>query len=532
MDLHRVRRLATTLVASQLRSGRSSSNPKSFFGQPQLIAFVDAFLFLTAFALAAGALRSSSLTSGDVAALANALLPFLPIIAVGVVVVAGVMFELTTTAKFAGSDAANWLPLDPSDYVAASASAIAYTYSPAVALVLGGLLPFSFFGGSLPLYLLTVVLTILALFEGAILVEMVRAVSQRASSVAVGRRGHVGLVLRAVVLIIVILALQLAFNPIFLLGIAQRLSAVGVVTAVVPFFWSSEALSLWASGLLPLGIAFAVAQFGFVVLLVYLAADLRVRYWVLAPTEVRLEAHRYAARNPVLALLGLSAAESALVSKDFKGLVRRREMLPTLVVPIVLVILILIEGATFGVFGSVIWVGWVGGFFALLLGGTSVGQERKALQSLYAYPISVGSIARAKATYVLLPSLLISVALALSVGLFFRLGPGPDLALLLLMVAVSVALTFWGLAFATRFSDFQDRPRPQFLRPGGMLVATGSGMVLLFGILVPGTFALLFPSALSVPLALVCALFAIGASALAVFWTVSGFERLFRELPF
>jgi len=532
MDLHRVRRLAGTLVASQLRAGRSSSDPKSPFGQPALIASVDLVLFLATFGLALGAVRASALTGAQSAALGNGLLPFLPLVAVGVVLVAGVMFELTTTAKFAGSDAANWLPVTPAEYVSASASAIAYTYSPAVALALGGLLPFALLGGIVPTYLATALFSVLALFEGAVLVEMVRSATQRASSVGAGRRGQVSLVLRALVLVVVILALQLAFNPVFLLGLAQRLSAVGLVTSIVPFFWSTQALSRMASGDLEFGLAFAAGQVVFVAILVYFSGELRVRYWVPSPTEVRLDEHRYAARNPLLSLLGLSAPESALVAKDLKGLVRRREMLPTLVLPVVLVILVLVVGAAFGEFGSVVWVGWVAGFFALLIGGTSLGQERRALQSLYSYPLSVGSIVRAKVTFVLLPSVVVAVALALVVGFVFGFPPSGVVGVLALGVGLSIVLTFWGLVFASRYSDFQERPRPQFLRPGGMLAATGSGMVLLFAILIPGTFALLYPSSASVPLALLCAALALGIGSLAAYWTVSGFRELFRELPF
>jgi hypothetical protein len=532
MDLHRVRRLATTLVASQLRAGRSSSDPRSFFGRPELIASVDVVLFLGTLGLSDAAVRASSFSRGELASLGNAFLPLLPLIAVGVVLLAGVMFELTTTSKFAGSDAANWLPLSPAEYVSASASAIAYTYSPAVAIALGGLLPFALFGGTLVTYLLTVFFSAVALFEGAVLVEMVRSATQRVSSVAAGRRGQVSLVIRAVALILVILALQLAFNPVFLLGVAQRLSAVGFVTSLIPFFWSTEALTQWAAGNPGIGVGFAAGQLAFVAALLYLASELRRRYWVPAPTEVRLEAHRYAARNPLLALLGLTAAESALVSKDLKGLVRRREMLPTLVVPIVLVILVFVEGSALGGFVSVVWVGWVAGFFSLLISGTSIGQERKALQSLYAYPISSGNLVRAKATYVLVPSLLVAVSLSLVVGFFFGLPAGDVLAVLLLVIAVSVVLTFWGLVFASRFSDFQDRPRPQFMRPGGMLAATGTGMLLLFAILVPGTLAILIPSASSLPLGFLSAALAVGVGGLAVYWTVSGFRRLFRQVPF
>ena len=532
MTLHHVRRLAGTLVASQLRSGRSSSDPKSFLGKPALIGTVDALLFLGVFGLTFAGIRAGGLSTGDALAFGNGLFPFLPIIAVGVVLVSGFMFELTTTAKFAGSDAANWLPLTPREYVAASSSAIAYTYSPAVALVLGASLSIALVAGSFSTFLVVAGLTVLALFEGALLVEMVRATSQRTSSVGSGRRGPFVLVLRALLLVVVVLAFQLAFNPVILLAVATRFSALGVVTAVVPFFWSTEAVTQWTAGHGALAGAFAAAQVAFLALLLYIAAALRVRYWTPSPAEVRLEEHRYAARNPVLALVGLTAVESALVTKDLKGLVRRRELLPTLVVPVVLGILVFVEGRALGGLVSVLWMGWVTGFFALLLGGTSLGQERRAIQSLYAYPLTVESIVRAKATFVLVPSLVVAVALSSFVGAFFGFSPPEVLGGMVLIGGVAVVLTFWGLAFGCRYADFQERPRPQFLRPGGTLAAAGSGMLILFAVLLPGVIALLAPSSDSGLLVAFAAAVAVGMGSLAVVWTYSGFRQLFREIPF
>jgi len=532
MELHRVQRLAATLVASLLRSGRSSSDPKSFFGRPALIGVIDLGLFAGVAAMAAVALGAATPPRDELSAFSNAFLPFIPLVAVSVVLLAGLMFELTTTAKFAGSDAANWLPISPGEYLAASVSAIAYTYSPAVAITLGALLPLSLAGGTGAVYGATVALAVAGLIEGALLIEMVRAATQRASSVTAGSRGRVNLFVRALVLILVILLLQFAFNPVFLLGLTQRLSTVALVTTVVPFFWSTEALTQWAAGNLELGAGFAVGQFAFIAALAYLASDLRERNWAPSPVEVRLEAHRYAARNPVLAAFGLSAAESALVGKDLKGLVRRREMLPTLVVPVVLVVLVLVEGGALGDLVSVLWIGWVAGFFSLLLAGTSVGQERKALQSLYAFPLSAESLVRAKAGFVLVPSFIVAFGLAVLVGVFFGLPPATFLGVLLLVVTISVVLTFWGLAFAARFSDFQERPRPQFLRPGGMIAATVSGMILLFAILTPGALALLYPSTLSIPLGMIALVLIVGLGGLAVYWTRSGFRELFRQLPF
>jgi len=537
MDLHRVRRLATVLIASQLRSGRADSNPKSLFGQPVFIALVDVGLFLVAAAAgfaAVSAVRSPSAppSSGTLlAAVANSVLPFLPLVGVGVVLVAGMMFELTTTTRFALSDAANWLPLGPAEYVAASTAAIAYTYSPAVALALGALFPVAVSVGQTPEFLLAAALSLLALVEGGFLIEMVRSVSQRAGTLAVGRGGRATVVVRAVLLLVVILALQLAFNPVLLYGFVERLRSAALVIAIVPFLWGTQALLELQAGQPAVAAGFALAEAGFAVLLLAIAARLRVRYWVPTSAEIRISSGDIARGHPWLAALGLNAPEAAVVSKDLRGLVRRREMLPALVVPFVLVVLLLVEGRSIGSFALVIWLGWVAGFFSLFLGAISVGQERRALQFLLATPIGPTGLFRAKVAALLIPTALTATVMAVAVGLYFGLGVEVLLGLVLLSLACAALLGLWGLAFAARFSDFQDRPRPQFLRPSAMLAATGSGMAILFSVVVPGAFALMGGGA-TLPALLVAALVALVFGGLAVFWARSGFVRLFRELPF
>jgi hypothetical protein len=532
VNLHRVGRLSRILVVSQVRSGRASSDPGSFFGRPYAIAFLDLAAFLGAFAVVAWGLESVRISTTNLATLANDVFPFLPLVSVAAVLIAGVMFELTNTARFSGSDAANWLPITPSEYVAASSAAIAYSYTPAIALLLGGLLPIAVAGGVAATYLLCAGLSAVGLYQGGVLVEMVRATTQRSSGFGSGRRGQLGIVFRAALLVVIILAFDLAFNPVFLLAFLQRFSTYSYVTALVPFLWSTRGLTAWVSGDRLLGSAFALAQLGFVGLLVYLAGALRVRFWVPAASEIQISPAVSARGHPFLAMLGLSPAEAAIVSKDLRGFVRRREMLPTLVVPIVLIVLMLVEGSAIGAFGSVLWMGWVAGFFALLLAVTSVGQERRSFQSFYAYPISARAVLRAKATAVLLPALVGAAAMAIVIGFVFALAPLAVAAFVLVNGAGAVLLTLWGLVFAARFSDFQERPRPQYLRPGAMLGAMGSGMVLLFAVLVPAALAVLSawgPDSLGFAAWTVA--FALAASALAIHWARTGFDRLFREIP-
>ena len=532
MDPHKVRRLAGVLIASQLRSGRSSSDPRSFLGQPAFIACADAAMFAVAFALAWSVVRSLPPNSGAFVAAVNSVLPFLPLAAVGIVVIAGTMFELTATARFSGSDAVNWMPLTPGEYVASSAGAISYTYSPAVALILGGLLAFSLATGAVGTFVLTLAMTVVALFEGAVLVEMVRSVSTRAGSVGSGRRGPAIFLMRAALLIAVILLFDLALNPVFLLGAVQQLSGFPALSAAIPFFWSSRALSEWISGQYLVASAFALGQVAFVGLLVLVAAQLRVRYWLPTPAEIRLDEHRYATNHALLSRVGLSRPETALVSKDLRGFVRRREMMPQLVVPIVLVLLLLIEGSGFGPLGTILWVVWVGGFFGLLVSVTSIGQERRSLQQLYAFPISGREVFHAKATAVLLPVTTGAVAMSVGIGLYARFAPASILGLIALTTGTAVILTFWGLVFAGRYSDFQDRPRPQFLRPSAMIGATLSGIALLAAIAVPGAFAVADPVLPNLGLAVASFGVAAVVAALAYSLARSGFDSLFREVPF
>ncbi|MGI0070639.1 MAG: hypothetical protein ACRECT_00945 [Thermoplasmata archaeon] len=525
MDLHKVRRLATVLVVSQLRMGRSSSNPKAVTGHPAILGAVDVGAFGAAFLV-------GSLIVGDLRGVISAALPFLPLAATGLVVVAGTMFELTTTAKFSGSDAVNWMPITPGEYVAGSSVAIAYTYSPAVALLLGGLLAVSVAEGAIAMFALAALVTVLALGEGALLVEMIRSASARMSGVGSGRRGSATFIARAALFLVVILVLDLALNPVVLYGAIQHLSAFPSIAAAVPLFWSSRALFEWTSGAAGLAIAFALAQLGFVVLLGFAAAGLRARYWVPSPPEVRLAAHRYAGVHPAFEGLGLSRPEIALAGKDLRGFVRRRELMPTLIVPIVITILLLVEGGSFGRLGTTIWIGWVTGFFALLLSLAAVGQERRAFQQLFAFPVTSDSVLRAKFAALMVPVGIWGIGIPVAVGLYYRLSSLSVVGLTVLSLGAATILTLWGLAFASRFSDFQDRPRPQFLRPSAMIGAMVSGIALLLVVVVPGAVAVADPSIATIAFAVASAGIGLAIGGAGYSLARSGFVALFREVPF
>jgi hypothetical protein len=493
MDAHRVRRLSGALLASELRSGRSLSDPRSLLGQPIVLAFIDVGAFVLMFALVSLGLRAlGPSVPGAVQTLSVQLLALLPILSVGAVLVAGVMFEFSTGSRFAASDAANWLPVTPTEYVVASSLAVSWVYSPAVAFILGIAGALAAALDLLPAFLLTAGLSVLALFEGGVLIEVLRAVTQRAASALSGRKGRVTLALRAGLLVIVILVFELAFNPLLLEGVLGAVAGVEAVSAVVPLFWATRAVAAFLAGDPLAAVAFALAQLAFVGVLLYAAAWVRVRLWAPAAPEVELAAHAFGGGHRTLSHLGLSSVESALVWKDLVGLVRRREMLPIVVTPLVLALVGFLQpgasgapGGGFDRMSMALWAAWVSGFFALMLSTTSLGQERRSVHTLFSFPISGRDLFRAKVVETCVLAAVLGAGLDAAVAVVAAL-PALAVATVAVVTAAAIAAgTFVGLTIATRYSDFQERPRPQFVRPWAMVVGMLGGIGVIFGMVLP-----------------------------------------------
>jgi hypothetical protein len=539
MRLHQVRRIAEVLVASQLRSGRSTSDPRSFFGRGISLLVYDSVAFLLMF-FAALSITNEIERVDPALAHSGALLlaPLLPMIALGVVLVAGVMFELTSTNRFATSDAVNWLPVSPREYVLGSTLAIAYSYSLTVSLALGAGLGVALPTGELPPFALAGSLAVLSLIEGGFLIEILRSTTQRVGSFLGKHTGRFALVARALVVVGVILMFQFLVNPVLLSELLSSLGSLALVSVFVPLLWGTHAVyEVFAGDWLAAGI-FASGQILVILLFGYLAAALRERFWAPTGTEMKLESHSYGAGHPWFASIGFRPVEATLMVKDFRGLTRRRELLPMLVLPIVLGVVGFLSGSTRGGrmaagFGNILWVAWIAGFYALLLSTTAIGQERRGLQNLYMYPVLPRSVFRAKVGGVVLIAAPFGLLWTAAAALWYSMSLEQVAALAVLVVLTALEGTFIGLLFAERYSDYQDRPRPQYLRPSAMVAALLLGVVVMFSTIIPidlwlgATFG-------GGSLGLLVVGGAVAAVALAVSFLLarSGMDRLMTEMPF
>jgi len=477
-----------------LRAGRSGRGGESFFRNPAFLAVVDAACFTVCGAIGlfvAGAVLA--LPPAQAAPLITAIreiLVFVPALVPSVVLVAGVLFELGASSKFASSDAINWLPVTQAEYVTASTLSIVYSYSlvPSVimGLTLGPALRLGY-GGT---WVEMLALSLVSLFYGGAIVEILRAAINRVSTVVMSRARRGALVLRLAATIGVILVVEVIFNFVFLIRLVGGFSSTLSAVEFLPVLWASLAVRASLVGDPALSVLFAAATVVFSVAMLWAAVRVRSRYWSPSSYQVNVTAGEY---KPVggpsffFSLFRLSPAEATLVRKDLKGLTRRRELLQYFAIPFVLAIVFIFEiffnpssGASRGASASdqlPIW--FVGGLFGLMISSISFGQEGRSAPLLYSLPLTAGQVLRAKIFTSSLLAMLATVFIYVVVTVIARPSPLAAVEDLVLAVAITAEEVLIGTAFGAKYPDFQERPRPRFVDPYGIIVMVIVGMAVM-----------------------------------------------------
>jgi len=497
--LGRIYAIASVLAKSQLRAGTSGRGAANLFRNPAIIAVIDVACFV-AFALVGYGVMGviSALPESVGAPLVTALLEslvFVPTLIPSVVLVAGVIFELSVSSKFASSDSINWLPVTQAEYVAASTFSVAYAYSVVPSVILGLTLWPAVSLGHGVTWVQMFLLSAVSLFYGGALVEILRAAINRVSSAVMQRARRGALVLRLAVSIAVILALQLVFNFYFLVELINKFTSSLTVVSFLPLLWASLAIRASLVGDVAQTAIYSAATVAFALAMLWTAIKVRARYWSPTPSVTAVTLREYtpgAGSGFGLSAFGLAPVELTLVRKDLKGLARRREMLQYFSIPFVIGIIFILQlffnpAITTASAGSTkvptvfdqlpIW--FVGGLFGLIISSISFGQEQKSATLLYALPLTAKQVLRAKLFVALLLTMAATVGIFVVVTLITRPAPLVVVENFAVAVAISAEEVCIGLAFGARYPDFQERPRPRFLDPLGIIVMIILGMVVL-----------------------------------------------------
>jgi hypothetical protein len=484
-----------------------------------------------------------------VTALAESLV-FVPTMIPSVVLVAGTLFELSASSKFASSDSINWLPVTQAEYVMGSTLSIAYSYSVVPSAILGLTLWPSVklgYGGT---WAEMALLSCVSLFYGGAIVEVLRAAINRVSTVVMKRARRGALVLRLAVTIGVILVLQIIFNFVFLIDLVSRFTSALSVVAFLPVLWASLAVRASLVGDTASSALYSAATVVFAGGVLWVAVVVRAKYWSPTPSQVTVTHSVYSPRTGSRfgpSLLGLGPAETTLVKKDLKGLARRRELLQYFSIPFVLAIVFLLQisfnpalsqGSPGGpkvppvVDQLPIW--FVGGLFGLIISSISFGQEQKSAPLLYTLPITAKQVLRAKLFVSLLLAMLATVSVFVIVTAVTRPPALTAAENFVVAIAITTQEVCIGTAFGARFPDFQERPRPRFVDPLGIIVMVVVGMLVMVVTALPsilGDALSAFPSIQSQvqPLFLVSVAFAVAVIGLSYSWANREAKKLFVE---
>jgi hypothetical protein len=503
MNLRAAYQLTKVLTFSQLRATRNIRGRLDFLRRPSAIVLIDAAAFIVA-CLVAQRLASifiAPISTSTGSSLAVQVMVDLPIFLMFLIMISGLLWELSYSFNFTSTDMINHLPITAAEYVLASSASLAFSYSIYVAVGLGAALGLALQFGLIYAWIITVLMSFVGVLIGAFGLEALRAFTNRASSLLYKRSGRAVMILRLVVLIIVFVFFQLIFNPTIMLSLLGSIAGSVQGAKYFPMAWPSLAVANFIEDNLLSASLYAFLTFLLCGFFFLACARLRQAYWMPMPVSVKLSTATYAPSAGFLSRLGLNPAESAIVRKDFRSLSRRREMARFLAIPILIVASLLIPslmstsqspasslGIMFWFFPLIFGVT----FFALFTSMISVGQEGSAVWNLYSSPLLPRELVRAKVTANIILSLPIAIAFWLGITLLGHTSFKSSLAILLVLAALILVESFVGLALGVKYPDFSETIRSRFIRLTGMLTGMLLGMAVAGAILAPYGLYVLF----------------------------------------
>ena len=493
MNWSTIKSLASVLFKSYFRASRFGR--RSILSNPYLIVGLDIVAFAIPFGLLTYALPlvPAKLASSIRPVAINALI-VLPVLLTSALILAGILFELGQVTGLSSSEAVNWLPVSPREYVVASTLSMVFTYSVILFLGLGATIPLAVYLGMLSVLPLFISVSVLAFFLGAVMVEVLRSVMNRISTTLYKKSGRLGVILRIVLAVAVFVVLDIALNP-YILYVALSGIVAGVNLAwFIPVLWPSAAIAFFFSSDATTTALLALLSVFFVFLISEGATRLRAKYWSPVPVTITLSASTvYVPQGR--SFLWLDPIAFAVASKELRSLARRREMSRFLAIPVIFVVASLIptltsssaKGSAHSSLASVILyiLAEISFLLPMILSSISIGQEGRSIANIYMLPISTDELVLGKLFF---PWVLSSVGI-LTISLLWQfLAPltiGQFFVALVFAAFNLIAQGYLGLGVGSRYPSFDAGPRPRYISPVGFLIEFVMGGLAMLAILTP-----------------------------------------------
>ena len=395
-------------------------------------------------------------------------------------------------SKFSTSmDIVNWLPIRASEYVVGSTISSIYFSLPLLMLIYGITLGVAFYVGQTAIWIVTLLMSLVSIFIGGFLIEVIRAFINEVSSSISNRGGKISQALQMVTTLFVIVAMTLLFNYSVLFKIMDWFGFTLEQAWFIPLTWPSMMIRSILLGSLTNAVFYC---FGCLVLLggsFMLGTYAREKYWVPKPISIDLSPRtEYSARKS--SSFGKSA-EQVIFSKDLKALFRRKEMMSILAIPLVLFVLNFIQSDV-----SVLWdpsasyitrlsfftYPGMGLFMmSLYLSMISIGQEGRGFINLQMSPITPKQVILGKLPIAWVFSAVLLVLMLAVERIYINVPVDAFWGISVIGFVTITETSFLGLMFATMYPDFTEVPRARFIRSEGSLVTMiGTGITVLVSV--------------------------------------------------
>ncbi len=475
MRLSLILTLSSAFFKSYFRSSSQRASV-SFFSRPKVMLFINVIAFIIpalVLQFVVGILPADF--EAFLAPLVVQGIISVPVLLTSAVIVSGLMFELGQGSAIFSSEAVNWWPVTPREYVAASALSTSSLYSAFLALSAGVTLPLAIKFGLFYVWPVMVLLSVFALFLGAFIVEFLKSIMNRVSAVAYKKSGRLTMAVRLIVLVFFLAIIQMAFQPYVLYWFFDKIVAGIEVVWMVPFVWSSAAMvNLFRYDMAQTAL-FGLLSLLFTLALYEIASRFRSKYWCPVPISISIdESSDYVPKGSISKGIGFGSFASLLALKEFRALTRRKDLARFIAIPVVIAVSILapvvaspgdMSGRGPGFFLAAMMPFVVPLMFATM----SIGQEGISIMNLLSLPVKANELIKGK----LAPAWLISCATTFAVialmEIFAPLGLSNTLAIVVVSSMAVIINSFIGLGVGSRWPDFTVGARSRYVTLMGFL---------------------------------------------------------------
>lgn len=372
-----------------------------------------------------------------------------------------------------------WLPITWGEHTLASIITILLGIPLATILFIGSIVAvLSIFLGQVPLAIFTILTSFASAFTASITTEIFRVLQQRLIGAVYKSSGRAAVWIRFIGTILFFLIFYLIWFSIT--SGPSSIAAIGTISSwqrlvwFIPYVWFGMALYSFFYGLLIEALFFSIASILFILLLFYIAVKLNTKYGLYEPPAITISQKVYSPKTGLLAKLGFSSLEAAVIKKDFKAFIRRRELMYIFIMPIVFVIVPLMQSfqtasITIPAAEKLFFSAWLllipGPMMAVIAGEMILGEEGQAVWHFFSSPMSAGNLLKCKYAIVIAFSFLVMAICSVIGIVVFQPSAKIISASLIESVLLIIALAMVSIESGIRGADFVEVPRPRMIKP-------------------------------------------------------------------